>query len=150
MVGFGDGIPFAPHLYFPQFLDEEFERWKGLYWGKQIMKECKEIWIFCDELTEGMIEEIEEAKKLGLEMKFFNRKKEEINNANYLIHREIGPAYRRVIAEYYGDRFYFEGCGDCNKRGSDDGSDKEDVVEEKPEEQPERNSFWSRFFGVKG
>ena len=40
--------------------------------------------IFCDELTEGMIEEIEEAKKLGLTMKFYNTDREEITNCSML------------------------------------------------------------------
>jgi hypothetical protein len=146
-IGLGE-IPIAPHLYFTQFLDEDLDRWKGLYWGKCIMKYCSEIRVFCNELTEGMIDEIEEAKKLKLKMTFYNTNREEINNANYLIHTEIGPAYRRVIAEHYGDRFYFEGCGDCRKCGKDDG-EVEVEREPEPEKQPERRSFWDRFFGSK-
>ena len=123
-------LPIAPHVYFTRVFPDDhwLARHTGIRWGKDLMQYCKEIWIFCNELTEGMIEEIEEAKKLGLKMKFYNTEMEEITNANYLIHTEIGPAYRRVIAESYGDRFYIEGgCADCstcgrNKKGSDDDS----------------------------
>ena len=149
-VEYGNRMPIAPHLYFTQFLDEEFDRWKGMYWGKYLMQYCTEIDIFCNELTEGMIEEIEEAKKLGIKMKFFNSDREGINNANYLIHTEIGPAYRRVIAEYYGDRFYFESCGDCGKcriEGGDNSDGKEPEAES-TEKQPEHKSFWDRITGI--
>ena len=109
-------LPIAPHVYFTRVFDEEtsYSRYQGMRWGKDLMQYCSEIWIFCDELTEGMIEEIAEAKKLGLKMKFYNKNRKELNHDNYLIHTEIGPAYRRIIAESFGDRFYPEGCGDCS------------------------------------
>ncbi len=102
-------LPIAPHVYFTRVFPDEnawHDRYIGMYWGKQLMADCKEIWIFCNELTEGMIEEIAEAKRLGIEMKFFNVEREEINDDNYLIHTEIGPAYRRLISQYYGESFY--------------------------------------------
>ena len=117
-------LPIAPHVYFTRVFPEEGWRGRvtGMCWGKDLMKQCKEIWIFCNELTEGMIEEIEEAKKLGLNMKFYNTDREEITHANYLIHTELGPAYRRIIAESYGDRFYVEGgygkCSTCKGAGT--------------------------------
>jgi hypothetical protein len=106
------------------------------------MGDCKQIWIFCNELTESMIQEITEAKKLGLEMKFFNVNQEELNDDNYLLHTEIGPAYRRLIAEHYGDRFYIEGsCGDCSvcRRNADhsearEGADHTEVKAQHKEE----------------
>jgi hypothetical protein len=145
-----DGIPIAPHLYFTQFLDEKFDRWKGMRWGKELMKSCSEIRIYCNELTEGMIEEIEFAKKIGIKMNFYNTDMEELNNANYLIHTEIGPAYRRLVAEHFGDRFYFESSGNCGRCRieSREPEDKVDEVKEPEAEpagsQPERRSLWDR------
>ena len=110
-------LPIAPHVYFTRVFPEEDWRARatGMIWGKDLMQYCSEIWIFCNELTEGMIEEISEAKKLWLHMKFYNEKEEEINFENYLIHTEIGPAYRRIIEEYYGDSFHPEGgCAECD------------------------------------
>lgn len=138
-----DGIPIAPHLYFTQFLDEKYDRWKGMWWGKELMKSCGEIRIYCNELSEGMIEEIEVAKKLGIKKKFYNVDMEELNNANYLIHTEIGPAYRRLIAESFGDRFYFESCEDCGKCRIESGEHKnksEDVKSESKAEPAGRQS----------
>ena len=150
-------LPIAPHVYFTRVFPEE--GWRGRYtgmsWGKDLMKQCKEIWIFCNELTEGMIEEIEEAKKLGLNMKFYNTDREEITHANYLIHTELGPAYRRVIAESYGDRFYVEGeygkCSTCSRgkdaEHTDTGKTESEVKAEHTEEGKSRGSgFFHRFF----
>ena len=109
-------VPIAPHVYFTRLFPVEnwMSRTTGMIWGKDLMQYCTEIWIFCDELTEGMIEEIAEAKWLGLEMRFFNTKMEELNRDNYLIHREIGAAYRRVITDYFGDcKPFTSGCRDC-------------------------------------
>lgn len=67
-----EGIPIAPHLYFTQFLDEKYDRYKGMRWGKALLAECKEMYVFADEVTEGMIEEIQEARKLHIPIKFYN------------------------------------------------------------------------------
>ena len=80
-------LPIAPHVYFTRvFPDDESwrDRYTGMAWGKDLMQYCKEIWIFCNELTEGMIEEIEDAKRLGLKMKFYNTDREEITNCSML------------------------------------------------------------------
>ena len=144
-VGYDSKVPFAPHLYFTQFLDEGSERWRGMWWGKYVLQYCKEIHIFCNELTEGMIEEIEEAKKIGLKMTFYNEKMEVITHANYLIHPEIGPGYRRLISEYFGDRFYIEGCGNCSKCSREDNTDHPEAGPD--EKQPDSRSLWDRLIG---
>ena len=61
------GIPFAPHLLFPQFLDEEnaAERRQGLRMGMEMLKLCGELWAF-GEPTEGMRMEIAQAERLGI------------------------------------------------------------------------------------
>lgn len=59
-----EGMPIAPHLYFTQFLDDTFttDRMRGMQFGLELLKECKEIRVFADEVSEGMIEEIKEAR----------------------------------------------------------------------------------------
>ena len=103
-------IPIAPHLYFTQFLDDNtfIGRADGMYMGLNMMELCDEIWVFADELSEGMIEETKKAKELNLPMKFFNLNQDEINDDNFLIHPEIGPAYKRLISENYGHWFNIE------------------------------------------
>ena len=61
------GIPFAPHLLFTQFLDEEnaAERRQGLRMGMEMLKLCDELWAF-GEPTEGMRMEIAQAERLGI------------------------------------------------------------------------------------
>jgi len=59
-------IPIAPHIYFPQFMDDSKpeERRRALEMNKKLMEFCDELWVFGDEITEGMKEEIEHFKKL--------------------------------------------------------------------------------------
>ena len=59
-------IPIAPHVYFPQFMDDSKpeERRRALEMNKKLMEFCDELWVFGDEITEGMREEIEHFKKL--------------------------------------------------------------------------------------
>lgn len=61
------GIPFAPHLLFTQFLDEDkaAERRQGLRMGMEMLKLCDELWAF-GEPTEGMEMEIAQAERLGV------------------------------------------------------------------------------------
>lgn len=136
-------LPIAPYLYFSQFLEEGYESFRGSFWSSKLMRCCQIIWIFGDELTESMIREIEEAKTLKLKMKFHNAEGKEITKSNYLIHSEIGPAYRRVMAEYFGDAFCFDICscrGDCKAEGK-----SEEEKPEPPAAPPECKSAWRRF-----
>ena len=61
------GIPFAPHLLFTQFLDEDkaAERRRGLRMGAEMLKLCDELWVF-GAPTEGMRMEMEQAERLGI------------------------------------------------------------------------------------
>lgn len=60
------GIPIAPHLLFPQFLDEdnEQERSAGIAMGLELMLDCDEVWVF-GTATEGMEQEIRFAVEHG-------------------------------------------------------------------------------------
>ena len=60
-------LPIAPHLYFPQFLDDDIpsERRFGLDIGLSLLEDCDEIWVY-GEPTEGMQSEIEHAERLGI------------------------------------------------------------------------------------
>jgi hypothetical protein len=65
----GEGYtPIAPHLLYPQFLDDSKpdERDQGIQAGLEILKRCDEIWIFGQRITPGMMTEIEAAGKLKL------------------------------------------------------------------------------------
>jgi len=59
-------IPIAPHVYFSQFMDDNnpADRRKALEMNKKLLKFCDELWIFGNEITEGMREEIEYFRKI--------------------------------------------------------------------------------------
>ena len=59
-------VPIIPHLVFPQFLkdNEPKERILGIRLGCELLKDCDELWIVGNKVTDGMRFEIEAAKKL--------------------------------------------------------------------------------------
>lgn len=61
-------IPYAPHLYFPQFLSDEDagEREKGIRCGLKWLAQCDELWVIGSRVTEGMKTEIRTAEEAGI------------------------------------------------------------------------------------
>ena len=53
-------IPIAPHLLYPQFMDDtdEKERKLGLFFGNVLMDRCAEVWVFGDRISAGMDAEL--------------------------------------------------------------------------------------------
>jgi hypothetical protein len=76
-----DTIPFAPHLLFPQFLDDDdkVQRERGLFFGIVFLCKCHEIWVFGRKVSKGMAVEIEKAKRRGIPIRYFNDRCEEVN-----------------------------------------------------------------------
>lgn len=64
-------LPFAPHLFFPQFLNEGSlaERADGIAMGMIFLKECDEVWVF-GKATDGMMQEIKFATEQGVPVYF--------------------------------------------------------------------------------
>lgn len=73
-------IPFAPHLLFPQFLDDgnEAQRDLGLFFGLVLMGKCDEVWLFGDCISKGMRLELAKARKRGMTVRFFDKQCEEV------------------------------------------------------------------------
>ena len=65
--------PFAPHLFFPQLLDEDKpeERTLGIQMGLEFLNLCSEMWVFGDP-TPGMKEEIIYAVKHQIPIRYFS------------------------------------------------------------------------------
>ena len=63
----------APHLYYPQFLDDESpdEREIGSLLGLLDLAECDELWIFGNRVSPGMVREIRYAEKKGIPIRMF-------------------------------------------------------------------------------
>ena len=59
---------FAPHLLYPQLLDDSNpqERQAGLDMGLAMLPRCDELWCYGDRISYGMHLEIEEAVRIGI------------------------------------------------------------------------------------
>lgn len=73
-------IPIAPHLLFPQFLndDKQVERELGLHFGNVLMSHCSEVWVFGDSISDGMAEEIKRAKRKNYLIRYFTSELKEV------------------------------------------------------------------------
>ena len=73
-------IPIAPHLLFPQFLNDADpnERQLGLFFGDALMSKCSEVWVFGSRVSAGMETEIKRAKWKNYRLRYFNESCEEV------------------------------------------------------------------------
>lgn len=68
-----DVLPVAPHIYFTQFFEDDVpeQREIGMNMGIQLLRECSEIWVLGEKISDGMAREIAEAGRLGMPIRFF-------------------------------------------------------------------------------
>jgi len=73
-------IPLAPHLLYPQFMDEtsEADRNLGLFFGIVLLDRCHELWVFGDTVSAGMKAEINRAKRKNQPIRYFTANCEEV------------------------------------------------------------------------
>lgn len=75
--------PVIPHFYALVLNDEiPDERKLGMQAGLSLLWVCDEVWVFGDEITEGMKKEIIFAEKLNIKVKYIGKGIEE--NGGYL------------------------------------------------------------------
>lgn len=74
-------MPLAPHLLFPQFLNDTVpaERGLGLSFGMALMSLCAEVWVFGLAVSAGMEAEIELAMRRDIRLRYFSENCEEVN-----------------------------------------------------------------------
>jgi len=67
-------IPLAPHLLYPQFMDEEDkqQREQGIRFALILLDKCDELWVFGNTISEGMSREIAKAKQKGKPIRYFS------------------------------------------------------------------------------
>ena len=65
-------MPVASHLLYPQILNDNIpeERELGLLFGLALLAACDEVWVF-GEVSPGVAQEIEEAKRLKKQIRYF-------------------------------------------------------------------------------
>ena len=75
-------IPLAPHLLFPQFMDDtnEQERDLAIFMDIILMGKCQEVWVLGDVISKGMSIEIEKAKKRRQPVRYFNKDFKEVES----------------------------------------------------------------------
>jgi len=73
-------IPLAPHLLYPQVLDEsdQEQRRQGLFFGMIWLGKCDELWAFGDTVSSGMALELAKAKKRRILIRYFTENCEEV------------------------------------------------------------------------
>lgn len=75
-------IPLAPHLMFPQFMndDDPAERELAIFMDVILLGKCDELWVFGETISEGMAVEIEVAKKRRQPIRYFNSDMQEVTD----------------------------------------------------------------------
>lgn len=75
-------IPLAPHLLFPQFMDDKNPKERHLVCHKfnyVLLGKCAELWVFGDVISKGMAYEIETARKRKQKIRYFTDGCEEVS-----------------------------------------------------------------------
>ncbi len=76
-----NAVPVAPHLMYPQFLNDDnpAERDLGMFFAKVLMGRCDEVWFFSDSgYSSGMLSEYSYALKRGYLIRRFTEDCREI------------------------------------------------------------------------
>ena len=68
-------IPLAPHLHYPQFMDDSDreQRDLGLFFALVLLGKCDELWVF-GQPSDGMSREIAKARKREMPIKYYDYK----------------------------------------------------------------------------
>ena len=73
-------IPLAPHLLYPQFMDDgsPAERELALFMGLVLLTKCEQVWVFGGVISAGMAAEIATAEKKKIPVRYFTEELEEV------------------------------------------------------------------------
>ncbi len=73
-------IPLAPHLLFPQFMNDDVpaERELALFMDVVLLGKCSELWVLGETVSAGMQTEIDVAKKRRQPIRWFNSEFQEV------------------------------------------------------------------------
>lgn len=73
-------LPIAPHLYFPQFMDDGDGRDHNtaMFMNTVLMTKCAEVWVFGDTISNGMAAEIRRAEATQKPVRYFTTRCKEV------------------------------------------------------------------------
>jgi len=91
--------PVVPHLFFPQFLDDSDpqERIRSITLGVEMMKDCDEVWLFGNSISNGMAYELEQVRKLGIPVRLYDDHSCRIDPSTMMIDDRISDEYRQAV-----------------------------------------------------
>jgi len=94
-------IPVVPHLYFPNFLDEndQFERIRGIEYGIELMKDCDLLWLLGPEITSEMEYELEVAKGISIPVKMYDEQLRQINPKTLILYERVDDRFRSIVKD---------------------------------------------------
>ena len=92
-------IPVAPHLFYPQFLDDlnPEERLIGINLGIEQLKTCDEMWIFGSQISEGMALEIEKAREYDIPVRLYDENGKALNQELLTVDERVNEEYRERV-----------------------------------------------------
>ncbi len=92
-------VPVAPHLYFPQFLNEEnpHERMNGIEMGLELMDVCDKVYVFGFNITEGMKFELDHAREKHIPVRLYDEYMNVVNLRTLPIDERATEEYRKAI-----------------------------------------------------
>lgn len=78
-------IPIAPHLLYPQVLDDSdpSQRQLGTFMAIALLTKCAELWVFGTKISKGMANEISRAQRKRMPIRFFTTNCKEVRHENY-------------------------------------------------------------------
>lgn len=67
-------IPLAPHLLFPQFMNDQDPdaRELAMFFNRVLLSKCEQIWVYTPQVSTGMRLEIEWAQQMEVPIRFFD------------------------------------------------------------------------------
>ena len=78
-------IPIAPHLLYPQVLDDSDpgQRQLGTFMAIALLTKCAELWVFGTKISKGMANEISRAERRRMPIRFFTTECKEVSHEDY-------------------------------------------------------------------
>ena len=74
-------IPLAPHLHYPQFMDDTdpADRELAMFFNRVLLSKCEAVWVYTARVSVGMRAEIEWAHQLEIPVRYFGADFEEVS-----------------------------------------------------------------------
>ena len=76
-------MPIAPHLYFPQFMDDTdpAQRQQALFMSRLLLTKCNEVWVFGETISQGMASEIRKAESRNKTIRYYTKDCQEVQTS---------------------------------------------------------------------